>query len=643
MCGIVAIANYKPDQWVNEKMLADMCQIIRHRGPDDQGLLIDKNIGLGMRRLSIIDLSTGHQPMSNEDESIWIVYNGECYNFLEWREYLKQKGHQFKTNSDTETIIHLYEEFGYDCLKKINGMFSFCLWDKNRQELFIARDRLGVKPLYYTRTSARLILSSEIKAILLDPQVSREVDLESFSNYLTFRFAPHPKTMFKGIFKLPAGHFMIYKDENIKIHQYWEVEFKEPMKQKKPQQYIDEFLALLKDAVRLRLISDVPLGAFLSGGLDSTTIVALMSQLISQPVKTFSIGFGDCVGDRTYWDERDFSALAAKFYQTDHHELPVKADMISLLPKLVWHLDEPIADPGALPTMIVSELARQYVTVSLSGMGADETIGGYKKYTANTIVNYYRLLPKGLLEGCISKLPLKPLLRYRINKSLAFFQLQDEIDRCVTLLGSINNESKNRLISESVRASLPGFRSQEVYKHLLENKTIASALNRLLYLEMKTYLSDQLLPITDKTSMAHSLEVRTPFLDYRLVEFEAGVPPQLKVRGLTTKYLLKKAVVDLVPKEIIWRKKQGFSVPIDQWFKKELKNYLPNLIKDKGFKKACLFNTDYIAWLIHEHGRSGYFSFELWAIIVFDLWYKAYIERIEDLEGYIQRLCQAQK
>jgi asparagine synthase (glutamine-hydrolysing) len=625
MCGISGIVyrdRHKPASLDN---LKKMCTTLVHRGPDDEGFFVNRNVGLGMRRLNVIDLSTGHQPISNEDGRIWIVFNGEIYNYPELRKELENKGHKFSTNSDTETIVHAYEEHGEDCAKKLNGMFAFAIWDGCHQKLVLARDRLGVKPLYYFVNNQCLVFGSELKAILQCKEVPKAIDFEALDSFLTFEYIPAPLSIFQGIKKLPAGHTLVLQEGDVSIHLYWDVPFQ---RLKGDEEELSQMLYdLLKDAVRIRLASDVPLGAFLSGGIDSSTIVCLMSEIIDRPVKTFSIGFDD-----HSYNELEYARAVARHFSTDHHELTIQSDIVHLAENLVSYLDEPLADVSIFPTYLVSQLARQEVTVVLSGDGGDELFAGYEWYLAEKIERYYRRLPSVLrnrwIPDVIGRIPPSSRKKGFINKLKRFVEgstLPDSLEHFRWNI-FLTNQKKNYLYSEGLKRSVDQHDPCSKWMTYLKAFEEADPLWRQQFADIKTYLADDILVKVDRMSMANSLEARTPYLDYRVVEFAAGLPSALKLNGFQTKYLLKRCMGKRLPQGVINRGKEGFSIPIKNWLRAELRPLMLELLSTRQIKKRGYFNSEYVDGLIAEHleGRQNH-SHRLWALMVFELWYDKYL------------------
>lgn len=568
MCGICGIYLHDNSSTIDGELLKSMADIIRHRGPDDEGFHFDRNLALGMRRLSIIDLARGKQPIYNEDETIVTVFNGEVYNYLELREQLQKRGHTFTTASDTEVIVHLYEDMGEECVHQLRGMFAFAVWDKRHRRLFIARDRLGIKPLYYhTVIGKQLVFGSEIKSILRHPKVKASLDLDALNNFLSLKYVPAPQTMFEGIKSLPPGHTLSCDSHGINIRQYWDLSFtNNDHPRQREEVYAEQLEELLRESIKLRLRSDVPLGAFLSGGIDSSTIVALMSQIMDKPVKTFSVGFKQ---ENGITDELPYASLIAQQYKTDHHEIIITArDFVDMAEKVIWHLDQPIADQATVATYMVSKLASQHVKMVLTGEGGDELFAGYARYSGERLSPLFRLIPKSIksLAQMVNN-RTTGLRRQRIALN-ALCQV-DEAQRFATWFPLFNHDSKQALLTPDLQNKFNGIAGNQAFAQQLARTDATEPLNRMLYVDTKLWLPDYLLLRADKLSMAASLEARIPILDHKLVEFAASLPPNLKLKNLTRKYLLKKSGRKLLPKIIIDRKKKGFPIPIYKWMENE--------------------------------------------------------------------------
>ena len=627
MCGIAGIFEYQNGQAVSPELLDAMLAIIRHRGPDDQGVHLEGPLGLGMRRLSIIDLAGGHQPIFNETGDVVIVFNGEIYNYVELREDLRRRGHTFATASDTEVIVHLYEEMGTDCLQELRGMFAFALWDRRRQELFIARDRLGIKPLYYTEAGGRLIFGSEIKSILLHPAVTARLDPAALSNFLSLRYVPAPQTLFQGIHALPPGYSLICNQEGLRVGPYWDLSFPDGQGWDRSEaEYMEELEALLTESVRLRLRSDVPFGAFLSGGVDSSLVVALMSQFLDEPVKTFSVGFHS---DPPGQDELPFARQVAQQFSTDHHEILVAPHHVSdLAEKVTWHLDLPLADQATLAVYMVSELAARHVKMVLSGEGGDELFAGYARYSGERFSPLFQRMPAGLRSLALGLTGRLPGLR---RPKLALYALSqpDEVTRFLHWFPLFNQEMKAQLLAGGFRQRLNGgVSSDHVFGQALARTDARMPLHRMLYVDTKLWLPDYLLLRGDKMSMANSLEARVPLLDHKLVEFAAALPPHMKLRRMTRKYLLKRVASTLLPDSIVHRKKKGFPIPIYDWFRRELRPFVRDTLSPEALKRRGLFDPAYVGKLLDEH-ESGFADHGLliWGLMGVEFWHRQFIDR----------------
>jgi asparagine synthase (glutamine-hydrolysing) len=632
MCGICGIARTPDGTPFGSDLIARMCRTIVHRGPDDEGIYADDRVGLGNRRLSIIDVEGGHQPLSNEDGTIWIAYNGEAYNFPEVRDRLAARGHVFRTRSDTETIVHAYEEWGLDFVHEFRGMFAFALWDKRTDRLVLFRDRIGVKPLYYTQLPDRtLVFGSEIKAILAHPGVRREIEPRALDLYLTLEYVPAPFSMFKNIFKLPAGHYLVFEAGRIEIRKYWDIvppkagpEAGRPLS---PAAARDELYGLLKESVKLRLVSDVPLGAFLSGGIDSSTIVGLMRELGANPLRTFSIGFKD----QTY-DELVHARRIAERFETAHEEVVLEPRALDLTEKLVRHLDEPLADFSIFPTYLVSKMAREHVTVALSGDGGDEVFAGYEHYQAQKISRWPGAASAGRLAGVVTD-RMRPSEKKKgaWNKLRRFTQglAHGAGDRHFRWMMFLTGEMKRMLYTPAFQEALDGaggLREQEPFAGHFAGLEGFDRTTAELYLDLKTYLVDDIMVKVDRMSMATSLEAREPLLDHKLVEFAFRLPGRMKLRGLTTKWIFKKTVERLLPRVNIYRKKEGFSIPIKHWLKAELRDLMRDTLSERRIREAGLFNDEPIRRMMAAHiaGKENY-SHQLWALLVFETWRQTYL------------------
>ncbi len=610
MCGICGFYGLE-----DKNLLKRMTAKILHRGPDQDGFYIDKNISLGMRRLSIIDLSAnGRQPHHNENESIFVVFNGEIYNFQEIKKVLEKKGHKFYSHTDTEVIVHAYEEYGFDCLQHFNGMFAFALWDSNKKLLFIARDRLGVKPLHYFWDKERFLFSSEIKSILEDRSITREINPEALKEFFALEYVPAPLTIFKGIYKLKPGHYLTLKDKELTIQKYWDIPNKENLKYTK-QDWIDSTKELLEESIERRMISDVPLGAFLSGGIDSSTVVAMMSKLSEKPIKTFSIGFTEA----SYDESKDARIIAEKF-KTDHHEKIVEAEeILKTFNKIIPNLDEPFGDLSIFPTYLLSEFARTKVTVSLSGDGGDELFGGYDWYLAQSLANTYKKIPftkaiHPLIHNLTQSKQSKGLVNYT-KRFIEGIEKPEELSH-IRWMSNIKPEAIQTLLNTN----------KKPFTSIQEYQRNTHSLNDNMYMDIKTFLPDDIMTKVDRASMLVSLEAREPLLDYKLVEHAMSIPAKFKVLGLTRKYILKKTMKDILPKEILHKRKQGFTIPMKHWMRGELKWLLQEKLTSKNLKELQL-NEEYVRKILEEHlsGRKDN-QRHIWCILSTVLWYENYIK-----------------
>ncbi len=626
MCGICGIIDYNRSTTVSNPLIGRMCARMEHRGPDDEGIYVNgqRTAGLGHRRLSIIDLSgAGHQPMSNEDGTVWIVLNGEIYNYLELKVDLEGKGHIFRSNSDTETVIHLYETYGVDCLKYLRGMFAFAIWDEKAETLFLARDRVGKKPLIYHYEGNRFCFASEFSALLESGFVKKELNKEAIRYYLTYGYVPAPLTIYKKAFKLPPAHTLILRRGKVDISRYWQLNYSDKLNISE-EDAASEVMKLLKEAVKVRLHSDVPLGAFLSGGIDSSAVVALMSQLSANKVKTFSVGF----------EERDYSELIyakaiAKRFDTDHHEFIVKPKALDILPMLVERYGEPYADSSCIPSYYVSLETRRFVTVALNGDGGDESFAGYERYQAMAASERYRKMPRlaRSLAGAIARIspdsinPKDTLRRIR-----RFFEAADmpTVERYLRWIGISGGVLDKDLYSEEFLRDTAMAEPKRFIEPYLGN---SGGLDSLLLTDINTYLPNDLLVKMDIASMANSLEARSPFLDHKMMEFAARLPAGYKIKGLTKKYILKKAVSGLIPDNNINRSKMGFGVPVGNWFRGELKDLLRETLLSETALKRRYFKPETIRLMVEGHisGCRDY-SFQLWALLMLELWHKKFLD-----------------
>ncbi|MFH1307815.1 MAG: asparagine synthase (glutamine-hydrolyzing) [archaeon] len=622
MCGIIGF------NWQDKPLLRKALKKIYHRGPDDSGTYEDKYISLGHRRLSIMDLSkAGKQPMSNEDETLWIVFNGEIYNFQELKAELKNK-HTFKSNSDTEILLHLYEEYGFEMLSKLQGMFAFAIYDSKKKELFIARDRVGIKPLYYYKEGKKFIFASEIKAILQEKSIKREVNSDALSSFLTFRANTLENSMFKGIKKLMPSHFLIYnlKANKFKISKYWILNFSN--KKINPEK---ELIILLNDAVKSRLMSDVPYGSYLSGGVDSGTLVSLMGRFSSQPIKTFSVGF-----EQEQHSEAEEARFIAENLETDHHELLIKEDSVKNLPSIIYHADEPVSDPTSIPLYLLSKYTKKYCTVILTGEGSDELFAGYPQYKFMKIHHsLIRKIPNPLraaLPVLVKSSPnfiIDKVFKFSsalgdkgIQRFSNFVNSDNYSSQYLNQISIFNEEEQSELLNQKINL-------YEKYRQIyFKNITSDKLLTACQYFDFSEPLVDDLLMKVDKNTMAFAIEGRVPFLDYRIVELAAKIPSSLKLRGFTKdKFILRKSVKGLIPEQTRNRPKKHFFVPIDSWFKHELSTLRSELLSKQYINKQKIFNYNYIEKVNKNFSKSRlFYSRQLWSLIVFQIWYKQFIE-----------------
>jgi len=631
MCGIYGIVHLSGDEKPCQSVLASMGNVIEHRGPDDSGYYIARSVGLGMRRLSIIDLAGGHQPISNEDETIWVVLNGEIYNYRALRDELNSKGHRFQTNSDTEVTVHLYEEYGTAFLQKLRGMFGIALWDGPKRRLLLARDRIGEKPLYFRREKDRLLFASEMKSILTLGGVSRELDVHALQEYLGHGYVPAPLTLFRGIEKLQPGHMLLVESGQVAQRQYWDVPVG-PFENHSEKDWIHILQDKLLETINAQLVSDVPLGAFLSGGIDSSCIVAAIARSTGQTVKTYSIGYQ---GDQSYYNELPYARIVAKAFATDHHEIVVRPDVTELLPKLIWHLDEPIADSACLTTYLVSKLARQSVKVILSGVGGDELFGGYRRYLGDGVRRWYQMLPaplrKSFLPALLRMSPKDRATRWKdyVRYAAAFVETAelDAVSRYLSYTTLFSLSAQKSLLSAEFLGSDAVANGPLTISRYFDHTQGADSLNRIIYADLKTSLPDDLLALTDRMSMAASLECRSPLVDSELIELAAHMPANLKVRGLTTKYLLKKAVAPWLPGEVIYRKKRGFGAPVGSWLRNDLKPLIQELLSEEQVRKRGVFQWSAISQILKTHqSQKQDFTDQLFALVAFELWCRQYLD-----------------
>ncbi|HEV2836953.1 MAG TPA: asparagine synthase (glutamine-hydrolyzing) [Pyrinomonadaceae bacterium] len=629
MCGINGIAFSKSSgRRIDPALLQRMRDVLRHRGPDDEGIFLSEPVGLGHRRLSIVDVSRGHQPMTNEDGTLHITYNGEIYNHADYRESLEAKGHVYQTHCDTETILHLYEEHGSTCVDYLRGMFAFAIWDQRKQELFIARDRLGVKPLYYVHTDdGSLYFGSEIKALLEARAVKPEINYAVLSDYLANHAPSGEETLFVGVKRLLPGHVMTWRDGEVSIRRYWDVDFSKDDDVRDDKTYISEWSELFRESVRLRLMADVPLGMFLSGGIDSSAIAAVMSGMVSEPIKTFSVAFAEREAN-----ELEYARLVAEAYKTNHHEIVVTPEQFfAALPRLVWHEDEPLAHPSSVALYFVSKLASEHVKVVLTGEGSDELLAGYGRYR-RTMWNialgrrYNKLTPSVARDTIRKQIERIPGGRMRQKLMRTFLVLSPELDSIyfdnfAVFPTPMQQHMFTRETNERIRSIDPYVE----LRRLLEGTKDLSLLDGLLYADIKTYLHELLMK-QDQMSMATSVESRVPFLDHKLVEFTAKMPDTMKLRGGTTKYVLRESMKGILPEKILSRRKMGFPVPIGSWFRGPYKSVIDEYVLGERALSRGIFAPDFVRNLVSLHQAGEDHSERLWALLNFELWLRRFFD-----------------
>jgi asparagine synthase (glutamine-hydrolysing) len=635
MCGINGIAlSSRSTRRLDARLIARMRDVLKHRGPDDSGIFVDGNIGLGHRRLSIVDVASGHQPMTNEDGTLHIIYNGEIYNHADFRADLEARGHRYRTHCDTETILHLYEEDGARALRHLRGMFAFAIWDQVRRELFIARDRLGVKPLYYAHTDdGSLYFASEIKALLEARAVVPEMNYRALPDYLANHATSGEETLFRGIKRLLPGHTLRWRDGEARIEKYWDVQFSggegEPDGQGRDEDYVQEWTELFRTSVRLRLMADVPLGMFLSGGIDSSAIAAMMSKMVDAPIKTFSVAFKEREAN-----ELEYARLVSRAFKTEHHEIIVSPeDFFKALPQLVWHEDEPLAHPSSVALYFVSKLASDHVKVVLTGEGSDELLAGYDRYR-KTVYNLalgarYHDWTNEVLRGAVRRGVDALPRRFRLRQKLArtFLCLAPDIETLYfDNFAVFTRVMQERLLTPEARDATGPLDPYADVSRYLSRTDAATLLDRLLYADTKTYLHELLMK-QDQMSMAASIESRVPFLDHKLVEFTARLPERMKLRGWTTKYILRRSMKDVLPEQILRRRKMGFPVPVGAWFRGQYRSVIDEYVLGERARARGLFNAEFVRTLVERH-QSGIenHSERLWSLVNFEIWQRRFID-----------------
>jgi len=619
MCGIAGMVS--TDE-VDPELVRGMCAAIEHRGPDGSGYHTGPHVALGMRRLAIIDIVGGQQPVRNEDGTVLAVFNGELYNHGELRADLIRRGHRLTSKSDTECLVHLYEEHGDDLVHRLRGMFAFAIWDARRTRLLLGRDRVGKKPLYWRSTGRGLAFASELKALVQDPSLSRTVDHVALHHYLTYQYVPAPWSIYAGVAKLEPGHLLVWQSGVASVRRYWRLD-STPRAVENEAQTCERLRELLLEATRIRMVSERPVGAFLSGGIDSSAVVAAMARQSSTPVRTFSIGF-----EEPGYDERKYARMVAERYGTDHHELVVTPKALSVLPTLAWHFDEPFADSSAIPSFLVAQLSRQHVTVVLNGDGGDECFGGYQRYAAMGLIG--KIPFRGLASFGAARLgahltakPRYGSLRYKVGRALELLP-QRPAQRYGRLMSCFETEQKLALYSDALRDELRDVDSYRLIEDAFAASTADNDVGRAIDADVNTYLPGDLLPKVDITTMANSLEARSPFLDHHLLEWSAGLPTGMKVRGGRTKHILKQAMADWLPPEVIDRRKMGFGVPMASWLRGGLHDYAWDLLTDHTASYRGLFRPAAVSDLLREHEAGIDRSRQLWALIQFEQWHRTY-------------------
>ncbi len=630
MCGIAGILDLGGGI-IDRTAVERLCARLVHRGPDEQGYFQDGCAALGQRRLSIIDLAGGRQPLCNEDGTVWVTFNGEIYNFKELRVSLEGHGHRFATDSDTEVIVHAYEQYGIEAVKQFRGMFAFALWDGRRRTLFLARDQVGKKPLFYAEAGGQFVFASELQAILEHPGVRRQADPRAVEDYLTYGYVPAPRSAFQGVCKLPPAHHLTLEVDSgggARVERYWQLEYG-PKLRLREEEAAEALLEVLTEAVRLRLVADVPLGALLSGGIDSSLVVALMSRLSNRPVKTFSVGF-----DERDFDELPYARLVAQRWGAEHHEMVVRANALEIVPTLVRHYGEPFADSSAVPTYYVAKLTRERVKVVLTGDGGDESFAGYERYLGNMLAEHYQKLPWLLRHGVL--LPLASLVpnalprRNRLRQARRFLEKADQpaARRYLAWVGYFTPEQKRELLTPEFRDQLAGYCGEEWFAEQFDAARAAGAegLDTPLAVDVRSYLPYDLLVKMDIATMANSLEARSPLLDHKVMEFAARLPARYKLRGTTLKYLLRKVAGSFLPPETLRRRKMGFGVPVGQWLRSGLRPVLEEVLLSPRSLGRGYFRPPAMRRLVREHteGQQDHTN-QLWALLCLEWWHREFI------------------
>ncbi len=627
MCGICGKLEFDRNASVSGALIRTMLDTIRHRGPDDEGVYLSPQVGFGHARLSIIDLSSGHQPLSNEDGTVWIVFNGEIYNYRELRAFLVSKGHVFKTQTDTEVIVHLYEELGSQCLEKLRGMFAFALWDQKTKTLFLARDRVGIKPLYYSLTGSAIVFASEIKAILADPAINRELAPEIIDRFLTFLYVPGEETLLKGISKLAPGHYLLIKDGKATIRQYWDLQFFKPSACPSLKDAENELSNLLAEAVELHMIADVPVGVLLSGGVDSTAVLSCAAERTNKEISSYTVGFSD----PGVADERPYAKLAAETFGSRHHDMTIGAgDFAEFLPRYVWHMEEPVCEPPAIALYYVSKFAANYVKVLLSGEGGDEAFAGYNNY--RSIMWLERLKHIWPAANGAASWGLSQINSWvhsaRVAKyvPLVSATFPDYYYSRTSTPYRYSGNGIGELYSADFVNSIDREYTVEPIRRLFATVKDKSVLDQMLYIDTKTWLPDDLLIKADKMTMANSLELRVPLLDHRILEFAASLPPHYKLKGFTLKYIWKKALSKRVPDRILKRRKAGFPVPYEFWLRNNFRNQIRAILTDRKTIERGYFQKTAVEKLINANSDRGAYPKEVFSLVALELWHRMFLD-----------------
>lgn len=628
MCGIAGIFHTDATRPVDIGQVQRMCDVLIHRGPDDQGIYAHRNIAIGMRRLSIIGIHSGQQPISNEDKNVWVVLNGEIYNYLELRGLLIAKGHVFKTESDTECIVHLYEEFGDSCVHYLRGMYAFAILDERSSSLLLVRDRLGIKPLFYYLDNRKLVFASEMKAILQDRNIPAELDLQALDAYFTYNYIPSPLTIFKAIRKLEPGHLVKCSDREIRIDQYWDLHFR-PNHQASEADLAEKFGFLFDKAVSSHLMSEVPLGTFLSGGVDSGMVLAFMARHMANPVQSFTMGFGGHTGG--HLDERVYAKEVATRYSADYREFEVQPKIEDIIEPIVRSFDEPFADSSVIPTYYICKLAKQHITVALTGAGGDELFAGYERYLGLVLGENLEKLPVAMRAKMFPWLADRIPERWGPTRGVHYLKRfargldLDGASRYQTMCSALSDEMKTKLYTDDVQREINYAKTQELGKRYFNRPNAEDLLDKAMYQDLKMYLADDVLALSDRLSMLHSLELRVPFLDHKLVEFCATIPSSMKIKRFRKKYFLKKIARQFLPSDVISHKKQGFSAPMSSWLRGDLRAYTRGLLSERNVRKSGILNAQYVSRLVKDHqdGKESHDKL-IFAMMIFQKWYELY-------------------